>query len=371
MKDGTLIVGGGVVGLGVGWKLAQRGEPVTLLERGQAGHEASWAAAGMLSPATEAHFQEDENLEFGRESMRLYPDFVAELEAFSGTGVDYRTEGALAVALDADDSAVLRNLYEFQLEKKLPVRWLSGAEVRELEPGISSFVSAGVVCPMDHQLDNRLLVEALKSAFLKAGGELHEQTEVTDIRIDPGGFQGVSAAGGDWRGKRLVLAAGSWSALIPGLPDRARPPVRPLKGQMFSLRAPSPDFLTHVIRAPHVYIAPKNNGTMLFGATMEEVGFDRSLTAGGLYGLLKGAWETVPGTYELPIEEMWTGFRPGSRDNAPMLGESEVPGLFIATCHHRNGILFTPATAIYMSSLILEGKTPPPMLPFDPKRFSG
>ena len=370
MGEGTLIIGGGVVGLGIGWKLAQQGEPVTILERGEAGGEASWAAAGMLSPATEAHYQEDANLQFGRESMRLYPDFVAELEECSGLRVDYRGEGTLAVAMEADDATVLRELFSFQLEKKLPVKWLSGNELREIEPCLSPYVSAGVLCPMDHQVDNRKLVQALKAAFAKAGGTLHENTEVTQVNCESGAHRGVQAGGKEWRSERLLVAAGSWSSLLPGLPEAARPPVRPVKGQILALKSPSPDFLTHVIRAPEAYFAPKSDGRIVVGATVEEMGFDRTLTAGGIYSLLKGAWETIPGIFELPLQEMVVGFRPGSRDNAPLLGESHIPGIFLATGHFRAGILFTPATAVYMSRLMLEGKVPEPLLPFDPRRFA-
>lgn len=359
MSEGTVIVGAGVVGLGLGWKLVQRGEPVTILERGLAGQEASWAAAGMLCPANEAHYQQDDNLELARESMRMYPQFVEELEQVSRCEVDYRVEGTLAVALDADEAAAMKALYEYQLEKGLPVSWISGDEAREMEPQLSGYVTAAVSCPMDHQVDNRKLVDALKAAFLKAGGNLHEQTEVTEVRCEDGHYQGVVAGGREWPGGRLVVAAGSWSGLLPGLPEAVRPPVHPVKGQMFSLRSPAPDFLTRVIRSPRIYIAPKGSGVINFGATVEEMGFNRELTAGGLYSLLKGAWEVIPGAYDLPVVEMWSGFRPGSRDNAPLLGETSIKGLFMATGHHRHGILFAPATSIYMSQLILEGRVPP------------
>lgn len=371
MSEGTIIIGAGVVGLGVGWKLAQRGEPVTILERGLAGHEASWAAAGMLCPANEAHFQQDANLDYARESMRLYPEFVAELEEISGIDVDYRTEGTLAVAKDADETAVMKELFQYQLEKGLPVKLLTGDEARELEPQLANTVCAAVSCDMDHQIDNRKLMEALKAAFRKAGGILHENMEVTRI----GGGNGTQAAAitaeKEWRGERLVLAAGSWSGIIPGLPESVRPPIRPVKGQMFSLQAPSPDFLTRVIRSPAIYVAPKSDGRICFGATVEETGFDRELTAGGLYSLFKGAWETLPGTSELHVTEMWSGFRPSSRDNSPLMGKSALTGMYVATGHHRHGILFAPATAIHMSRLILDGEIPETLLPFDPRRFGG
>jgi glycine oxidase len=369
MSTGTLIVGGGVVGLGIGWKLLQGGEPVVLLEKGEAGREASWAAAGLLAPATEVHFQEDPNLKLGIESMRLYGDFVAELEAYTGASVDYQREGAIAIALTADEAADLQELYTYQQERGLPVRWLAPEAVRELEPGVSNFVTAGIQCDMDHQIDCRRLVAALKLAFLKAGGVLHENTPVTDLDFRSGRFQGARSGERSFPANRLVVAAGAWSGLLPGLPEDLRPPVRPVKGQIFAVRSPGPEFLRHFIRTPQVYIAPKSDGRIVIGATVEEMGFNRDLTAGGLYSLLRGAWDALPGVYELPIHEMWCGFRPGSRDNAPMLGETRIPGVFMATGHHRNGILFTPATAIYMSRLLLEGKVPEPLRPFSPQRF--
>lgn len=370
MQIDILIVGGGIVGLGIGWKLAQRGQAVTILERGAAGREASWAAAGLLAPATEVHYQEDRNLRLGLESMRLYPEFVAELEAYTGRKVDYRTEGALAVAANSDDAADMQALFEYQLELGLPVRWLSGEEVRELEPSLSPHITAGVYCPMDHHIDNRLLVDALRAAYLKAGGTLLEQTEVHRVVIENGAYGGVETSGQFYRSRRLLIAAGSWSGLLPGLPEAIRPPVRPVKGQLFSVRSPAHGYLTRFIRSPRLYIAPKSDGRIVMGATVEEMGFNRDLTAGALYSLLKEAWDHLPGVYELPIQEMWCGFRPGSRDNSPLLGESAVPSVFLATGHYRNGILFTPATALHMSQLLLEGEVSELLQPFSPKRFA-
>ena len=370
MKIDTLIVGGGIVGLGIGWKLAQQGQSVTILDRGAAGREASWAAAGLLAPATEVHYQEDKNLRLGLESMRLYPQFVAELEAYTGQKVDYRTEGAIAVAATGDDAADMKDLYEYQLELGLPVRWMSGEEVREAEPSLSPYITAGVSCPMDHHIDNRLLVDALKAAYLKAGGSLREHLEVTRIVIENAAYAGVEAGGERFVSRKLLIAAGAWSGLLPGLPDAVRPPVRPVKGQLFSVRSPRQDFLKHFIRSPRLYIAPKSDGRIVMGATVEEMGFNRDLTAGGLYSLLKEAWDHLPGVYDLPIQEIWCGFRPGSRDNSPVLGESAIPGVYFATGHHRNGILFGPVTAETMSTLLLSGVVPESIRPFAPSRFS-
>jgi len=369
MSEGTLIIGGGIVGLGIGWRLAQRGEPVTVLERGEAGREASSASAGLLAPATEVHYQEDLNLALGLESIGMYGEFVAELESVTGEPVDYRREGAIAIALTADDAADLKDLYEYQRARKLPVRWLSGDGVRELEPGISSFATAGIQCDMDHQVDPRRLVHAMRTAFVKAGGTLLEHTEVTGMRIN-GGPPAVRAGEREYTARRLVIAAGAWSGLLPGLPEAVRPPVRPVKGQALSLRSHQPEFLRHLVRTPRCYMGPKSDGRIVVGATVEEMGFNRDLTAGGMYELLRAAWEALPGVYELPIQEMWCGFRPGSRDNGPILGESRIPGVFVATGHFRNGILFAPVTAHYMSRLILEGDLPEALKPFSPLRFS-
>lgn len=369
MEKGTLIIGGGLIGLAIGWRLCQRGEPVTLLERGETGHEASWAGAGMLAPVGEVHFQEDANLRLGQESLRLYPDFVAELEAFTGLSVGYRQEGGLSISLHADDTAELRHLFEYQQKLELPVRWLSGREAQALEPALSHNVVAAVESPADHQVDNRLLVAALKAGFLKAGGTLHEHTPAEEVRLLDDGPPAVIAGGREWRHERLLLAAGSWSGLIPGLDGALRPWVRPVKGQILAIRAPA-DLMRHNVRTPDVYIVPRVDGRLIVGATVEEMGFNRDLTVGGVFELLRGAWRALPGVYEMPVHEIWCGFRPGSRDNAPILGETEIPGFFIATGHYRNGILNTPVTAHYLSEAMLGGELPEFFAPFSPRRFS-
>ena len=370
LDRGTLIVGGGLIGLSIGWKLAQQGEPVTLLERGETGREASWAGAGMLAPVGEVHFQEDANLALGRESLRLYPEFVAELEAATGRSVGYRQEGGLKVSLHADDTAELRHLFEYQQKLALPVRWLNGREAQQLEPALSHNVVAAVYSPDDHQVDNRLLVDALKAAFLQAGGTLHEHTPVDEVRLLEDGPPAVLAAGRQWRHERLVLAAGSWAGTIPGLDGALRPWVRPVKGQILAIRAPA-DLLRHNVRTPDVYIVPRVDGRLVVGATVEEMGYNRDLTVGGVFELLRGAWRAIPGVYEMPIDEIWCGFRPGSRDNAPILGETEIPGFWIAAGHYRNGILNTPVTAHYLSQAILGAPLPEFLAPFSPRRFAG
>ncbi|HKI97039.1 MAG TPA: FAD-dependent oxidoreductase, partial [bacterium] len=288
MEKGTLIIGGGLIGLSIGWKLRLRGEPVTLLERGETGREASWAGAGMLAPVGEVHFQEDLNLRLGQESLRLYPDFVAEVEAYTGRSVGFRMEGGMKVSLHADDTAELRHLFEYQQKLDLPVRWLNGREAQELEPALSHNVVAALHIPADYQVDNRLLVDALKAAFVKAGGTLHEHTPVDEVRLLDDGPPAVVAGGREWRHEHLLLAAGSWSGLIPGLDGALRPWVRPVKGQMLAIRAPE-GWLRHNLRTPDVYVVPRGDGRLVVGATVEEMGFNRDQTVGGVFELLRGA----------------------------------------------------------------------------------
>jgi glycine oxidase len=322
----------------------------------------------MLAPISEVNFQEDSNLRLGQESLRLYPEFVAGLEGASGMKVGYRTEGGIAISLHADDTAELRHRFEYQQARDLPVQWLSGEEVQEREPALSHSVVAGVYSPADHQVDNRLLAEALKAAFLAAGGALHEHTPVDSVTLREDGPPSVLAGGREWRFQRLVLAAGAWSGMIPGLEGALRPWVRPVKGQILAITAP--ELLRHNIHTPDVYLAPRLDGRLIVGATVEEMGFNRDLTVGGVLELLRGAWRAVPGLFERAVHEIWCGFRPGSRDNAPILGETEIPGFFIATGHFRNGILNTPVTATYMAEAILEGTTPEMLAPFSPRRFA-
>ena len=219
-------------------------------------------------------------------------------------------------------------------------------------------------------MDNRRLVTALQAAFVGAGGDLHEQTAVDELVIDGGRCTGVLAAGECWPAAAVLVAAGSWSGMVGGLPRAERPPVRPVKGQMLALGAPDADYVRHVVRTPDVYIVPKSDGRIVLGATVEEMGFNRDLTAGGVYELLKGAWEAMPGVYDMPIVELWSGFRPGSRDDSPLLGATGVPGLYMACGHYRNGILMTPGTAVHMATLLVDGTTPEVLKPYDPRRFA-
>lgn len=366
----VIFVGAGVIGLSIAWRLCREGIDVTLFDRGEAGRQASWQAGGMLAADAEMGFEEPELYRFARASMDRWPAFVRELEADSGLDVDFRTEGTLRVADDADSEARLRRVYEFQKEHGVDLRWINGREAREIEPFLAPRVSAAIETRHDVQVDNRKLVTALVEAIRRHGGRIIENTQIR--RIDPDGSNPrvVDHEGKEATADLVVLSAGAWSRQIDGLPDGVRPPVRPVKGQMIELKMIRPFSIEKVIRGPHGYIVPKAGGRLLIGATSEEMGFDTDVTAGGIYKLLEGAWEILPGIYDLPITATWAGLRPASRDHEPILGMSDAAGVFIATGHYRHGIMLTPQSAFVASELILGRETSPWPGPFSPTRFT-
>ena len=371
MEDRVLIVGGGTIGLATGFELVRQGTPVTLFERNDAGRGTSWQAAGMLAPDAEIGFEELSLYGLNRESLRRWPDFARRVETASGMDVDYRDEGTLIVADDRDSAEALRRLFEFQEEQGLDVDWLTGEEAREIEPFLAPRLTAAIFCPSDHQVDNRRFLEATRTAFEAEGGTLHEQTPVEVVQPDPDAPAVVTADGERVEGGQVLVAAGVWSRDLDGLTPEAQPPVRPVKGQMLQLRRKTPFDLQHVVRGPDAYLAPKSDGRIVMGATSEEMGFDTTVTAGGLYDLLEGGWEVVPGIYDLPVDETWAGLRPASRDHAPLLGRTGAPGVCMATGHYRHGILLTPVTAEEMARLLRTGETSTWLEPFSPRRFSG
>jgi glycine oxidase len=325
----------------------------------------------MLAAGIEAEPGEAPLYAFNRASQEMWPAFAAELEAAAGMPVGYRDEGTLSVALTRDDAAQLRFHYDYQRRLGVELQWLSSAEARRREPHLHPNLAAAVLSPRDHQVDNRQVVAALRRAFLAAGGALHEHAAVSAVEISGGRARGLRLAGMRHAADIVVLAAGAWSTEIEGLPREVRPPVRPIKGQMLALRMDAArPLLRHVVWAPKAYLVPRRDGRLIVGATSEERGFDGALTAGGVFALLEGAWRAIPQIEELAIDEMWVGFRPGSRDDAPVLGPSAVDGLVLATGHHRNGILLTPVTAAMISRYILEGVLDEAIRPFAVDRFN-
>ncbi|WP_119304153.1 glycine oxidase ThiO [Dongia deserti] len=363
------IIGGGAIGLAIGWRLASADLAVTVFDRGRAGSAASEAAAGMLAPVSEAEPEEDALIQLALAGHAMWPAFAVELTARTGTLIDYWQCGGLHVALDRDEVERLRFLQDFLARLQLEARWLGGTEARSLSPHLSPNVKAALVSPTDHQVDNRKLMAALRTAFVTDGGWLQEHTEVTALDLAGGKVTGVIAGGRRYAAELVILAAGAWSGANEALPAQYRPPVRPVKGQMLSVRMSSS--LTELILWRNGrYLVPRRDGRLLIGATVEERGFDDRLTAGGLFQLLEEARALLPDIDELPIEERWSGFRPASRDDAPILGPSPLPGLIYATGHYRHGILLTPITAAGIAEYVLHGTVPPALQPFSAARFA-
>ncbi|MGA4982528.1 glycine oxidase ThiO [Streptomyces cellulosae] len=370
----VLVVGGGIIGLVTAWRAAQAGLATTVVDP-QPGGGAARVAAGMLAAVTELHHGEQTLLGLNLASARRYPDFAAELSDRTGQDLGYRRCGTLAVALDADDRAHLRELHALHERSGLDSQWLTGRECRRLEPMLAPGVRGGLRVDGDHQIDPRRLASALLTACERAGVTLHRAwAERLTVRRDRAG--GVVTADGDELGAgQVVLAGGSWSGRLAGVPAEVLPPVRPVKGQVLRLTMPDrPEpFLSRTVRAvvrgSHVYLVPRESGELVIGATSEEMGWDTTVTAGGVYELLRDAHELVPGLTELPLTETLAGLRPGSPDNAPLLGPTGLDGLLLATGHHRNGVLLTPVTGDVMARVLTTGELPDEALPFTPLRF--
>ncbi|POX60322.1 glycine oxidase ThiO [Streptomyces sp. Ru62] len=370
----VLVIGGGIIGLVTAWRAAQRGLATAVVDP-EPGGGAARVAAGMLAAVTELHYGEETLLALNLESARRYPAFVAELSELTGHDLGYRRCGTLAVALDADDRAHLRELHALQQRSGLASEWLSGRECRRLEPMLAPGVRGGLRVDGDHQIDPRRLAAALVAACERAGVVFHRAwAQRLDVVRDRA--TGVTTADGTaLRADRVVLAAGSLSGRLAGVPDELLPPVRPVKGQVLRLTVPPryAPFLSRTVRAVvrggQVYLVPRENGELVVGATSEELGWDTTVTAGGVYELLRDAHELVPGITELPLTETRAGLRPGSPDNAPLLGPSGLAGLLLATGHYRNGVLLTPVTGDVLAHALVTGELPEEARPFTPRRF--
>ncbi len=415
----VVVIGGGVIGLSIAWRAVQRGFSVTLADPSP-GQGASYAAAGMLTPVSEAAYTEKELFALGAASLERYPAFAAELAAASGERASFRTAGTLQIGYDADDLAVLDDLHALQDSLGVPGQRLTARECRRLEPMLDPSVRGGLLAEGDGSVDPRQLTRALLAAIDRAGVRLIRQPVAgiltgpddrspgdggpggrrpgdgppgdgtpgdglgTGPRTGPGGGTGQpgrerasgvrladgSAITADW----TVLAAGWNSGAIEGLPADCVPPVRPVKGQVARLLAPD-GFLRRtvrgIVRGSSVYLVPRDNGELVLGATQEDLGPDTRVTAGGLWQLLRDARALVPGITELEFTEAVARLRPATPDNAPVLGPCRMAGLVLATGHFRNGVLLTPVTADIVTGYLETGRMPEIAAYFTIERFLG
>jgi glycine oxidase len=366
-----VVVGAGAVGLAVAWRAAQRGLKVVVLERGErAGAGTSNVAAGMLAPISEVLASEQPLMRLGLASAEAYPEFVAELSDVTGMDVGYLPCGTLLAARDRDEAESLERERELRETLGLSVHRLRASQARELEPALAPTLRLALDIPDDHAIDPRKLIAALAEALSKAGGELRTRTTVGAVAIAHDHVAGVTLADGSGvSAENVVVAAGPWSSALDGIPDGARVPLHPIKGQVLRLHDPAgPGLLTRVLRMTGGYVVPRGDGRYVIGATMEERGFDTTVTAGAAFELLRNASELLPSVSELVIDELSAGLRPATPDNAPAIGPGSIDGLHWAAGHYRHGILLTPITA----QLVAGALTGDAAIPddFAPTRFS-
>jgi glycine oxidase len=356
----VIIIGGGVIGLAIARELAPR-KSVLLLDRGATGQGTSRAAAGMLSPLSEAD-DEGPFFQLSRASLGMYRRFVEEVQAESGLDADYSTEGVLCLASTNESAGALSRRYQWQKAAGFEVELLSGDDVRKLEPLVTLPVDAAVFIPGESAVNPRRLVNALRESCLRRGVEIR-----TGLHVESVCRNQVHSGHATLEAANIVIASGVWSAELAGLKPPI--PVHPRKGQILSLGMPAGAF-RRMIRWGSSYFVPRNTSELIVGATNEDAGFDRNVTPEGLGRLLSDAQEISSHVGTYPILETWTGLRPATPDGLPILGPSAIAGVYYATGHYRNGVLLAPITAMIVADLV-EGRKPAlPIEPYAPHRFS-
>lgn len=365
----VIVIGAGLIGLSIAWELTQRGASVTVLEKDRPGSGATRVAAGMLAPIGELDFGEPELLKMNLRSRALYPGFIAAVEARTGLDTGFRHTGALHVALDRDEAGELRRIMGLQQSHELASSWLGPMAARDLEPGLSPAIAGAVLVEEDAVVDPRALVEALRKGLVLTGARL-EEAEATELLLGPSGtVRGVATADGTFEAPIVVGAPGAEAGVAPWLPEEERPPVRPVKGQVVELAGdPDDPACERILGSERVYIAPRPDGRVILGATVEEMGFDRRVTGGGVHELLREAYRLLPDVAEMEFLGATAGLRPGTPDNLPVIGRTGIEGLILATGHYRNGILLAPFTAESVAALV-DGAEPEQVAAASPARF--
>ena len=366
----AIFVGSGVIGLASAWRAGQRGAEVCVLERDRPAAGASGVAAGMLAPVGEAAWREEKLVDLNLESLRRWPGFAQELEAEAELPVGFAQCGALHVALDRDEAEDLRRRNELHQSLGLDSDWLTGRECRRLEPGLATAVRGGAHAAGEANVDPRKVVAALLAALDRRGVEVQTRAEVVRAERRRDAWRVQTRDGRAFEGTTLVLAAGCWSGQARWLADV--PPVRPVKGEILTLRGSGEEpVCERIVAGERVYLVPRGDGRLIVGATVEEHGFDATVTAGGVHELLREAYRVIPEIAELELLEATAGLRPGSPDNAPLIGSGGEEGLLVATGHFRNGVLQAPITAESIAALLVGVRAPVELEPFSPLRFTG
>ncbi len=362
----VLIIGGGIIGCAIAERLADAGLKVTVVEKGQPGKEASWAAAGMLAPYAEVvHHVSPVLAALFEESHKLYAEWVARLQQDSGQEIGYQTGGSLMVAADFQEAEILAGLLDrMQLADK-PIQDLSSGELKKLQPGLADCVQSGLFFPRDSYVNNRELMQALVTSATVKGVTFLANTKVLNVETAGSRATGVKTTGGGIAADRVVIAAGCWS---PQIDLDLTIPVRPVRGQIVHLHVEK-QFLRRLVHSTGCYIVPWPDGRTLVGSTLENVGYNRETSAAGIQQLLAAAIATVPALGAASVRQTWAGLRPDTSDNLPILGSTPYDNLFVATGHFRNGILLAPITAKLISELILTGNSPGMLHPFRLARF--
>lgn len=366
MRRDVIIVGGGVIGCSIAWRLAQKGLSVTVFDRGRVGGEASRAAAGMLSPQGESQTP-GPFFDLCLRSREIYRSFAEELTQASGIDVEYKSEGTLFVVLNDEQEQENAGWAKWQLEAGLPLEDVSAGELRKLEPALTERATRAIFLPEEHQVENRRLMDALEIAVKRVGVEVIEGTEVTALATDHGRITGVVCGSQRYESGTVVVAAGAWSSALLE-PIGLYVKVIPIRGQMIAVKGEASQ-ISRVLHSSEVYIVPRRDNRILIGATVENVGFRKGVTVTAIERLLSAAVRLVPSLRDLEIIETWSGLRPDTVDHLPIMGPSGLGNLLLATGHFRNGILLAPITAKSIAKAILNDCVPNELEPFGVDRF--
>lgn len=367
-----MVAGGGIVGLAIAREMALEGMQVAVFDRDrEKGTDATQVAAGMLAPVGEHEFGEQALLPMNLASAELFPGLAAELEEATGIPTGYRRDGGLHVALDGDEAAVLERMAALQEESGLEPRRLTPSEAREVEPGLSPSVRSAVLAPGDGAVDPRQLADALEADAVSRGAAVFRDSPIRGLARADGGVTGVETYDGPVEAGTVVVAAGAETGRLEWLEPDELPPVRPVKGQVVELRAPEVGpVASRPVVTERVYVVPRPDGRIVVGATVEERGWDREVTAGGVHEMLREAYRVLPDLTEAAFIGARAGFRPGTPDNLPVVGRTATPGLVLASGHYRNGILLAPLTGKAVTRMAIEGLDEAPgMEAADPGRF--